>query len=98
MSARNLWASGGSFAVVVVIIVVALAVWPHRLSRSDTARAHARQIACNVSQHGLGAHPCAKVVEFTRLAPRTWRVRVEGVPGCFLVHSGRVPPQRTCRV
>jgi hypothetical protein len=88
----------GLVVAAVVIIAIAVAAWPQNPSRSETARASARQIACNVSQHGLGIRPCAKVVEFTPLAPATWRVRVQGVPGCFLVHSGSLLTQRRCRL
>src|SRR6185312_73776 len=81
----------------VIAIAIGSAFRPHGHSAEGAARSRAQTLACNLSQHGLNVGPCARLVEFDRLATNTWQVRIQGIRGCFLVAADSTTPTTACR-
>lgn len=80
-------------AALAVIAIAVVFAWPRSSSAENRAREQARNIACNVSQVGLGARPCAAVEGF-RAEPGAWRFRI-ALPGgryrCYALSAAGRP-------
>jgi hypothetical protein len=86
----------GLLAVAATVIVFLM--WPLSGGVEHRARQWAEELACGVSQHGLGVRPCASITEFQEIGAQTWRVRIDGFHGCFLVRADRGPTKRACKL
>jgi len=85
-------------ATTVAVAAIAFFLWPRPGSAEARARHTANALACNVAQRGLGVRPCLPITEFRKIRSKAWRVRIDHVHGCFIVHGDGGPTIRACKL
>jgi hypothetical protein len=90
----------GVFVVGVAAGVAATAAFyalHHQRSwQEQEAQSRADAIACNITQVGLGAKPCGKLLSFRKTAPYTWDARIEADQHTYCVRLHTYEPARPC--
>jgi hypothetical protein len=91
-------------AVIFATVAIVFFVWHRSSSAEDRVRQQAKDLACNISQVGLGSRPCAPVENLRKTGSETWRFRIEGpARGRYRCYELRLadqlqpPTQLSCR-